>query len=57
MKVYAVIERCEDGYYSDYTIIDGCVYLKVEDARKRFEELFKENCWSDFEICDFEVKE
>lgn len=38
MKVYAVIERCEDGYYSDYTIVDGRVYLKEEDAQKRLKE-------------------
>lgn len=57
MKVYAVIERCSDDYYSDYTIADGCVYLKEEDAKKRFNELFKEKLWADFEVYDFEVKE
>lgn len=62
MKVYAVIERCEDYYYPDYTIVDNRVYLKEEDAKKRLEELVpKENpfrtCPEQFEIHDFEVKE
>ena len=35
MKVYAVIEKCEDEYYPDYTIVDDCVYLKEKDAKKR----------------------
>ena len=65
MKVYAVIERCEDYYYPDYMIVDNRVYLKEEDAKKRLEELdgsgAKENpcrTWPEqFEIYDFEVKE
>lgn len=55
MKVYAVIEGCEDDYYPDYTIVDNRVYLKEEDAKKRLEEL---GCgWSGYEILSFEVKE
>lgn len=57
MKVYAVIERCEDYYYPDYRVVDDCVYLKEEDAKKRLDELTNESKWSEFEICDFEVKE
>ena len=57
MKVYAVIERCEDGFYPDYRVIDNCVYLKKEDAEKRLDELLKERPWSDSEICDLEVRE
>lgn len=57
MKVYAVVEKNSDDY-SDFNVVVGDhVYLKVEDARKKFEELVKKNCWSDFEICAFEVKE
>lgn len=59
MKIYAVIERCEDYYYPDYRIVDDCVYLKEEDAKKRLDELVKEipNWTEQFEIRDFEVKE
>lgn len=59
MKVYAVIERCEDYYYPDYMVLDNCVYLKEEDAKKRLDELVKDiSHWSEqFEIRDFEVKE
>ena len=57
MKVYAVIERCEDGYYPDYTVIDNLVYLKKEDAEKRMNELLKEKPWRDLEIYDFELRE
>ena len=57
MKVYAVIEGCEDEYYPDYRVVDNCVYLKKEDARRRLDELVKENRYSDFEIRDFEVME
>ena len=57
MKVYAVIERCSDEYYPDYRVIDNRVYLYKEDAKDRLEGLKKENRWSDFEVCDFEVKE
>lgn len=57
MKVYAVIERCSDDYYPDYRIVDDCVYLKEEDAKKRLDELVKEHHWSEYEIRDFEVKE
>lgn len=59
MKVYAVIARCEDNFYPDYTIDDDCVYLKEEDAKKRLDELVKEHHhWPEqFEIYDFEVKE
>lgn len=57
MKVYAVIERCEDGYYPDYRVTDNCVYLKKEDAEKRLGELLKEHRWLDSEILDFEVRE
>lgn len=57
MKVYAVIERCDDNYYPDYQIIDDCVYPKEEDAKNRMKELAKEHRWSDFEIRAFEVKE
>ena len=59
MKVYAVIERCEDNYYPDYMIVDNCVYLKEKDAKKKLKELIKERpCWAeDFEVYDFEVKE
>lgn len=38
MKVYAVIERCHDNYYSDYTILDDCVYLDEEDAERVFKD-------------------
>lgn len=57
MRVYAVIERCSDDYYPDYTIVNECVYLKKEDAKKRLNELVKEHKWLDYEIYDFEVKE
>lgn len=57
MKVYAVIERCEDYYYPDYMVVDDRVYLKEEDARKRMEELVKEDKGSDPELLYFEVKE
>lgn len=59
MKVYAVIERCDDSIYPTYTIVDNCVYLKEEDAKKRLDEMVKENNdWSEqLEIYDFEVKE
>lgn len=57
MKIYAVIERCADTCYSDYTIVDECVYLKEEDAKKKFNELVKKNSWAIYEIYDFEVKE
>ena len=57
MRIYAIIERCQDDYYPDYTIVDECVYLKEEDAKTRLNELIKEHKWSDYEIYDFEVKE
>lgn len=60
MKVYAVIERCEDYYYPDYCVVDDRVYLNEEDAKKRREELVKKNLGlfpEQFEICEFEVKE
>ena len=58
MKVYAVIERCDDYYYPDYTIVDECVYLKKEDAKKRLDELIKGTKYPEyFEIYDFELKE
>lgn len=57
MKVYAVIEGCDDEYYPDYRVVDNRVYLKKEDAKMRLDELVKENQWSDFGILDFEVKE
>lgn len=59
MKVFAVIERCEDHYYPDYRIVDNCVYLKEEDAKRRLNEMVKEiPHWSEqSEIRDFEVKE
>lgn len=58
MKVYAVVEKIGDDYDSDYDVVVGDhVYLKVEDARKKLEELVKKNRWSDFEVCAFEVKE
>ena len=59
MKVYAVIERCSDDYYPDYRVLDNCVYLKKEDARKKSEEAVNDiSYWSeDFEILEFEVKE
>ena len=57
MRIYAVIERCQDDYYPDYTIVDERVYLKEEDAKKRLNELIKEHKWSDYEIYDFEVEE
>ena len=60
MKVYAVIERCEDYYYPDYRVVDDCVYLKEEDAKKRMEELVKKNLGlfpEQFGILDFEVKD
>lgn len=58
MIVYAVTKRCEDDYYPDYVIVDDCVYLKEEDAKKRLDELIKENPhWPEqFEIYDFGVK-
>lgn len=58
MKVYAVIEKCDDNYYHDYTIIDCCVYLKEEDAENRMKEILKEQPYlsEDIEIRDFEVK-
>lgn len=59
MKVYAVIRSCEDGYYPEYQIVDDCVYLKEEDAKKRLEEVIKEtNYWPDlYDVCGFVVKE
>lgn len=57
MKVYAVIERCEDQYYPDYMIVDDCVYLKKKDAKNRLKELNEKNDWIDREIYEFEVKE
>ena len=59
MKVYAVIEKCEDNFYPHYTIVDDRVYLKEEDAKKRLKEVIKgTNYWPDlFEVCSFEVKE
>lgn len=59
MKVYAVVERCRDSFYSDYIIIDECVYLKEEDAQKRLNEIIEKKTYlSDYvEVYDFEVKE
>lgn len=59
MKVYAVIEKCEDNFYPHYVIIDDCVYLNEEDAKKRLEEVIKGSNYlpEQFEIYDFEVKE
>ena len=59
MKVYAVIERCEDNFYPHYTIVDERVYLKEEDAKKRLDELVKERpYWVEhFKIYDFEVEQ
>lgn len=59
MKVYAVIEKCTDEYsVSEYDVVtENRVYLKEEDAKKRLDELVKENRWSEFEIYEFEVKE
>ena len=57
MKMYAVIERCEDQYYPDYMIADGRVYLKKKDAKDRLKELMEKNNWIDREIYEFEVKE
>lgn len=57
MKVYAVIERCEDQYYPDYMIADDCVYLKKKDAKNRLKELNEKSDWIDREIYEFEVRE
>ena len=57
MRVYAVIERCEDNYYPDYMIADNRVYLKKKDAKNRLKELNEKSDWIDREIYDFEVKE
>lgn len=59
MKGYAVIMRCEDNYYPDFQILDDCVYLNEEDAKKRLDELLKEipSGSEVFKIYDFEVKE
>ena len=57
MKIFAVIERCEDQYYPDYMIADGYVYLKKKDAKKRLKELNEKSDWIDREIYEFEVKE
>ena len=59
MKVYAVIERCEDNFYPHYVVVNDCVYLKEEDAKKRLDELIKEKSYrsEEFEIYDFEVVE
>lgn len=56
MKVYAVIEKNSDDYSEFDVVVGDHVYLKVEDARKKLEELVK-NRWSDFEVCAFEVME
>lgn len=56
MKVYAVVEKCEDDYYPDYTIVDDRVYLKEDDAKKRLEERDPAHIWQ-LEIYAFEVKE
>lgn len=34
IKVYAIIERCSDDYYPDYTIADECVYLKKKGCQE-----------------------
>ena len=54
-----MVRSCEDGYYPDYQIVDDCVYLKEEDAKKRLEEVIKEtNYWPDlYDVCSFVVKE
>lgn len=57
MKVYAVIEKNSDDYSDFDAIIEECVYLKEEDAKKRMDELVKEHRWSEYEIRNFEVKE
>ncbi len=59
MKVYAVIDRCEDEYYPDYRVVDERVYLKKKDAKKRLKELVEEQpYWAEhFEVYDFEVTE
>ena len=57
MKVYAVIEGCDDGYYPDYMVVDNRVYLKEEDAKKRLEELVEKDSYPIYEILSFEVKE
>ena len=57
MKVYAVIEKNSDDY-SDFDVVVGDhVYLKVEDAKERLEELVKEHRWSEYKIREFGVKE
>ena len=59
MKVYAVIERCEDNFYPHYMIVDERVYLKEENAKKRLKELVEERPYmaEEMEIYDFEVSE
>lgn len=57
MKVYAVIEGCDDDYYPDYTILDNRVYLKKEDAEKRLKEVASEYWPERYNIYDFEVSE
>lgn len=57
MKVYAVIDVCEDEYNSNYRIVDNRVYLYKEDAEDRLEELVEMNRWSEYKISEFEVKE
>lgn len=59
MKVFAVIVRCDDNYYPDYRIVDDCVYLKEEDARKKLDEMVKGiPYWPDqIGIYEFEVRE
>lgn len=39
MKVYAVVKRCDDDHYPDYTIVDDRVFLKKEDADKKMKEM------------------
>lgn len=34
MKVYAVVKRCDNDNYPDYTIVDNRVFMKKEDAIK-----------------------
>lgn len=57
MKVYAVIKRCDDDYYPDYTIVDDRVYLKEEDAKKKLEERIEKKYWMDHDIYEFDVIE
>lgn len=57
MKVYAVIEKCDDYQYPEYSVVDSRFYSKKEDARKRMYELAKEDIWSEFGICEYEAKE